>query len=1590
MATTPPPQNNSTDPQVPGNYPGTFQNPTQLPAPVNPASDPEVPPLPNDVDPNFIPNPAPVDNTIDPEVPQPPDNLTTKKRLDPEPVSPTVDPEVSQPTVEQNLFVDAPATVSPAANPEVPQPQPVQNFFTDATPAPVENYFTDETPIVQNYFTDATPVSPTSNPQVPETPIVQNYFVDEPPIVQNYFTDETPIVQNFFTDDIPVNPGVNPQVPNIFSSIGALLSGLFGIRPTPVSPAVNPQVARAILVPTPVVLTPRPIPPVSNPQVAQPPIVQNFFTDATPAPVQNFFTDAIPTPIVQNFFTDATPVSSASNPQVPEPPIVQNFFTDATPAPVENFFTDETPIVQNFFTDATPVSPASNPQVVQPPIVQNFFTDATPAPVENFFTDAAPAPIVQNFFTDATPVSPTSNPEVPQPTQDFGGRKKADPDIVDPVVNPEVPQPAAPAPTFVPQKEFVDSAGGAAIGIRSIPTKIDGPVDQATFQQANPPAASAYDSYVVDTQNKIVEQQTKELEATQGFPVSENQIAVINGQAFGTATIAANVKFKDDIEAARAAPAVPVDTPPPTVAAPAVSPDSNAQVPNTPTKVVAVSTETLLQNDPETAREYTAFKAETAAQLTTQRIAEQEAANGGSISVSEQVQIAARANIDATADANFRYQDQIEAAGAATVVPVDTPPPTLTPAAVVNNPQVVVPPTKVVAVSTETLLQNDPETAQEYTAFKNETAQQLTAQRIAEREAVEGGEISVSEQVQIAARAEIDATADANFRYQDQIQAAGAGTVVPADTPPPTVTAPAVTDTNQPEVQSQNSSVVSSVSQSTLAQQDPATYKAYQTDLKLNEDFLTQKKTAEAAAVYGGEQNLTVDQLNEIRAEASIEAKATVDNLYKNEIEAAGAGTVTVSGTPPPTVTALPVDSAVNQQVPPAQTGEALIDPDNGEVLGYVDTVTGEITDAPPAVSAAANPQVPTAANTTIVSVSQPQLAQTDSALYNDYNSAVATNTAATEEQLTAQALATYGVTTPSDLPLDVQLDIREQALTTGVTEANTLFKDQLEASGAATTQPTGTPPPTVVAVPPSPTPYERFLAEEAAATTQAEAEATARFNAQFDNNGDIIGSSDDPQAFPVDDGAAIPGTELEPVADDNSGYADFFGTDADFNIGEFQAEPELVADDNSGFVDFFGADAAAAAEADIGEFQAEPVADDNSGYADFFGTDADFDVGEFQAEPQAVDPDVDPDANDPLGDFIGDLQSQPDAGTGESAGFGNFFGDIAAGAGGLVKSFAGAISGATDPQANSAQQFALDSISGLVKSAIKTPNQLAAERQAAAKAQAQAQAQVNAQRKQANEGDWRVRLRLAGGADYLYKAKGANGQSAAGILQPLAVTDGVIFPYTPQITTQYQAKYNPYELTHSNYKGYFYQGSSVNEISITAQFTAQDTSEANYLLAVIHFFRSVTKMFYGQDDASKRGAPPPLVFLQGLGEYQFNLHPCVVSSFNYVLPADVDYIRANSVNFDGTNLLQRRDRQNLPIDYVNSASSRLSNAGLTKGGLNTPPPPPTLGTKNPTYVPTKMEIQLILLPMQTRNQVSQQFSLKQFASGDLIRGGFW
>jgi hypothetical protein len=245
---------------------------------------------------------------------------------------------------------------------------------------------------------------------------------------------------------------------------------------------------------------------------------------------------------------------------------------------------------------------------------------------------------------------------------------------------------------------------------------------------------------------------------------------------------------------------------------------------------------------------------------------------------------------------------------------------------------------------------------------------------------------------------------------------------------------------------------------------------------------------------------------------------------------------------------------------------------------------------------------------------------------------------------------------------------------------------------------------------------------------------------------------------------------------------------------------------------------------------------------------------------------------------------------------------------------------------------------------------------------------------------DWRVRLSLAPGATYLYKNAGNEG-----ILLPLVQTDGVIFPYTPAISVAYTAAYDNTELTHSNYKFFSYRASAVDNITITCDFTAQDTFEANYLLAVIHFFRSATKMFYGQDQNPKPGTPPPLCYLTGLGSFQFDTHPIAITGFTYSLPTDVDYIRAGATTTPpGVN-----KRPGIPTAGPASAvSSRLKTSGLQPGA--TQPPvyfTENAGTREPTYVPTKIQMSITAIPIVTRNDISNTFSLEEYATGKLLRG---
>lgn len=211
-------------------------------------------------------------------------------------------------------------------------------------------------------------------------------------------------------------------------------------------------------------------------------------------------------------------------------------------------------------------------------------------------------------------------------------------------------------------------------------------------------------------------------------------------------------------------------------------------------------------------------------------------------------------------------------------------------------------------------------------------------------------------------------------------------------------------------------------------------------------------------------------------------------------------------------------------------------------------------------------------------------------------------------------------------------------------------------------------------------------------------------------------------------------------------------------------------------------------------------------------------------------------------------------------------------------------------------------------------------------------------------ENDWRIRISLQPSlAKYFYS------DPSNLLLNKLQATSGVIFPYTPQIQVTHTARYNPTLLTHSNYASHFYEGSEVQAINITGDFTVQNWDEGQYLLAVIHFFRSVTKMFYGRD--SFAGAPPPLVFLNGYGTVYFPNVSCVVTQFTHTMPSDSDYVE-------------------VPIGVQKGA--------VAGNAINL--------TNLPTVrLPIASQLSVSLQPVYSRTNVAQNFSLQSFARGQFV-----
>ena len=156
-----------------------------------------------------------------------------------------------------------------------------------------------------------------------------------------------------------------------------------------------------------------------------------------------------------------------------------------------------------------------------------------------------------------------------------------------------------------------------------------------------------------------------------------------------------------------------------------------------------------------------------------------------------------------------------------------------------------------------------------------------------------------------------------------------------------------------------------------------------------------------------------------------------------------------------------------------------------------------------------------------------------------------------------------------------------------------------------------------------------------------------------------------------------------------------------------------------------------------------------------------------------------------------------------------------------------------------------------------------------------------------ADASDWRVRISVPS----ILSAKNS-------VLAPLVGTsNAMIFPFTPTVLISNSANYSQITPTHTNYPYNAYENSQVDAFTISGDFVNESSDDGQYFIAVLHFLRSATKMFYGGDggqggDAEGLlGLPPVVCRLNGYGKYVLNNIPIVITNFTTDLPNDVDYI---------------------------------------------------------------------------------------------------
>ena len=237
-------------------------------------------------------------------------------------------------------------------------------------------------------------------------------------------------------------------------------------------------------------------------------------------------------------------------------------------------------------------------------------------------------------------------------------------------------------------------------------------------------------------------------------------------------------------------------------------------------------------------------------------------------------------------------------------------------------------------------------------------------------------------------------------------------------------------------------------------------------------------------------------------------------------------------------------------------------------------------------------------------------------------------------------------------------------------------------------------------------------------------------------------------------------------------------------------------------------------------------------------------------------------------------------------------------------------------------------------------------------------------------------------------------------VLAPLKNAGGAIFPYTPTLRISNSANYESMKPLHQNFGFQSFVNSQADAIAIQAPFYVEDAVQGAYWIAMVHYFRSMTKMFSGEDDLG--GNPPPIAYFNAYGEYVFKNVPVVVTAFSVDLGSDSDYIAVDpSASASVTNAYGAAPASafNTVTSLIGAVAPKAGAALALANGIGQAAKGITASYRNQlgnagggtqggkTYVPTKSTMSITLQPVYSRDS-ARSFSLDKFVKGDYVKSG--